>query len=92
MPSSSSEVNEHNDDLDDLIFTPKSGIASPLLSPMQPDRRPSANEKIMLTNERKPSLPDRPTPSSPPGDSAFSFDPLTTSLSTDPSEIHLLII
>ena len=33
MPSTTPEVNQERDELDDLIYTPKSGAVSPILSP-----------------------------------------------------------
>jgi hypothetical protein len=38
MPSSSPEINQDNDELDDFIYTPKSGATSPILSPPATER------------------------------------------------------
>lgn len=38
MPSTTPDMNQDNDDLDDLSFTPKSGAISPASSPSMHDR------------------------------------------------------
>lgn len=38
MPSTTPEMNQNNDEMDDLIYSPKSGAASPILSPSGMDR------------------------------------------------------
>lgn len=38
MPSTSMDINQDNDDLDDVIFTPKSGPTSPVPTPLIHDR------------------------------------------------------
>jgi len=38
MPSSSPEINQDNDELDDFIYTPKSGATSPISSPPGTER------------------------------------------------------
>lgn len=45
MPSTTPDMNQDNDDLDDMIFTPKSGAMSPIASPTLHDRA------SMSTNE-----------------------------------------
>jgi hypothetical protein len=41
MSSINNDLNEENDDVDDLIFTPKSARTSSILSPVMSDRQPS---------------------------------------------------
>jgi hypothetical protein len=48
MPSTTPEVNLERDDLEDLIYTPRSGAVSPILSPSVSDRHSSI---IPPTNE-----------------------------------------
>ncbi|CAF1295313.1 unnamed protein product [Adineta steineri] len=41
MPSTSLDNNQNNDDLDEIIYSPKSGAQSPVLSPLHIERQPS---------------------------------------------------
>jgi hypothetical protein len=50
MPSTTPEVSQDRDDLDDSVYTPRSGAASPIVSPTMADRHlsiiPSTNENF----------------------------------------------
>ncbi len=41
MSSMTNEINEENEDLNELIFTPKSGLVSPILNRSMSARQPS---------------------------------------------------
>ena len=62
MPSTSIDMNQENEDLDDIIFTPKSGPASPIPTPMIHDR------PVLITASSEDNfhpLPDSPTSTTP---------------------------
>lgn len=58
MPSTSIDMNQDNEDLDDIIYTPKSGPASPIPTPLIHDR------PVLITassEENHHPPPDSPT-------------------------------
>ncbi|UJR25841.1 hypothetical protein I4U23_007191 [Adineta vaga] len=48
MPSTTSEMNQNNDDFEETIYSPKSGAMSPILSPTLNERQPSL---VPMTDE-----------------------------------------
>jgi hypothetical protein len=70
MPSTSSDINQDNDDLDESIYTPRSGAVSPISSPTVAERQsitiPSTDDDAFhfdqqssmtsLINSSEPSL------------------------------------
>lgn len=75
MPSTSMDINQDNEDLDDVIYTPKSGPASPVPTPIIHDRpilMSAGSEEIY-----------HPSSMSSPSDQPSSITPLLSS--SDPS-------
>ncbi|CAF3819449.1 unnamed protein product, partial [Rotaria magnacalcarata] len=88
MPSTSSDTNEFNDDFDDLIFTPKSGAISPLISPTAVDRRMSlTGDRVISNDERQPLLPERQISLSPPNENTFNCDQQSTSSASEQNAV-----
>jgi len=60
MPSTISEINQDNDELDDFIYTPKSGATSPVSSPTITERQsliPSSTDENFRFDQQSTITP-----------------------------------